>query len=341
QWRYSPRRYLSLLFFGRSDLRLLLVGHGCLRRLFGLAGVLHVVCRWLDLARHEAVNALRPERDELPAGQRVNSALDLVFEVPRDVAPDGLARPFLALLLTLGSQIHVLPCELVGRGVMKRTALIALLMDAVEFCRRGLTTDVLLELRRLSRKLSGRRDRAVADVVDVALPVFGKLPVRKLEQALITAGPGFRIVARLDSGKRLHHLHVDIEQHCCLLDLGPYVIVVWGVRSVADFVWQRHRRPIHRRVGVHDVALRRRLIRLIQQTSIRLECRQLHTWLWLGFGFQRGRPTGYLLLRLPQSKVAARQLGNANCHHHHAKGYKAEHYALYSPVFLGDSLWQW
>ena len=55
----------------------------------------------------------------------------------------------------------------------------------VEFCRRGPTTDVLLELRGLSRKLSGRRDRAVADVVDVALPIFGKLPVGKLEQALV------------------------------------------------------------------------------------------------------------------------------------------------------------
>jgi hypothetical protein len=66
---------------------------------------------------------------------------------------------------------------------MKRTALIALLVDAIEFCRRGLTTDVAFKLRRLSRKFSGRCDRAVADVVDVALPVFGKLPVRKLEQA--------------------------------------------------------------------------------------------------------------------------------------------------------------
>ena len=45
------------------------------------------------------------------------------------------------------------------------------------------------------------------------------------------------------------------------------------------------------RVGVHDVALRRRLIRLIQQSSIRVECRQLHARLWLGFGFLRGRPT--------------------------------------------------
>src|SRR5262249_35371720 len=83
---------------------------------------------------------------------------------------------------------------------MKRTALIALLVDAVEFGRRGLTTDVLLELRRLRRKLSGRCDRAVADVVDVALPVFGKLPVGKLEQALVTAGLGSWIVARLDLG---------------------------------------------------------------------------------------------------------------------------------------------
>src|SRR4029450_3231729 len=161
QWRYSPRRYLSLLFFGRSDLRLLLVGHGCLRRLFGLAGVLHVVCRWLDLTPHEAVNALGPERDELAAGQGVNSALELVFEIRWDVAPDRLARPFLALLLTLRSQVHVLPRQLVRRGIMKRTAVIALLVDAVEFCRRGLTTDVLLELHGLSRKFPGRCDRAV------------------------------------------------------------------------------------------------------------------------------------------------------------------------------------
>src|SRR5262249_61499100 len=121
------------------------------------------------------------------------------------------ARPFLALLLTLRSQVHVLPCQLVRRGVMKRTALIALLVDAVEFGRRGLTTDVLLELRRLRRKLSARCDRAVAAGVDVALPVFGKLPVGKLEQALVTAGLGSWIVARLDLGKRLHHPHVDVE----------------------------------------------------------------------------------------------------------------------------------
>src|SRR5262245_10582218 len=120
---------------------------------------------------------------------------------------------------------------------MKRTALIALLVDAIDFGRRGPTTDVLLELRGLSRKLSGCRDRAVADVVDVAFPVFGKFPVGKLEQALVSAGPGFRIVARLDLGKRLHHPHVDIEQLCCLLDLGPYVVVVVrGARS-ADLVW--------------------------------------------------------------------------------------------------------
>src|SRR5206468_10599435 len=106
----------------------------------------------------------------------------------------------------LRSQVHVLPCQLLWRGVMKRTALIALLVDAVEFCRRGLTTDVLLELRRLSRKFSGRCDRAVADVIDIALPVFGKLPVGKLEQAFIFAGFGSWIVARLDLGKRLHHL---------------------------------------------------------------------------------------------------------------------------------------
>jgi hypothetical protein len=107
----------------------------------------------------------------------------------------------------------------------------------------GLPTDVLLELRGLSRKLSGRRDRAVADVVDVALPVFGKLRVGKLEQAFIFAGPSFRIVAGLDLGKRLHHLHVDIEQLCGLLDLGSYVVGVRGVHS-ADFIWQRHRRPM-------------------------------------------------------------------------------------------------
>src|SRR4029434_930462 len=160
---------------------------------------------------------LSPERTELPAGKSVKSALNLVFEIRRHVPPDGLARPFLALLLTLRSQVHVLPGQLVRRGVMKRTALIALLVDAVEFCRRGLTTDVLLELRGLSRKLSGRRDRAVAAHVDVALPVFGKLPVGKLEQALITAGLGFRIVARLDFGKRLHHPRVHIEQLCCVL----------------------------------------------------------------------------------------------------------------------------
>src|ERR1044072_2515262 len=80
--------------------------------------------------------------------------LILFLRSPRDVAPDGLARPCLAPLLTLRSQVHVLPCQLLWRGVMKRTALIALLVDAVEFCRRGLTTDVLLELRGLSRKLS-------------------------------------------------------------------------------------------------------------------------------------------------------------------------------------------
>ena len=80
---------------------------------------------------------------------------------------------------------------------MKRAAVIPLLMDAVDFCRRGPATDILLELRGLSGKLSGRRDRAVAYVVDVALPVFGKLPVGKLEQALVFAGLGFRIVAEL------------------------------------------------------------------------------------------------------------------------------------------------
>src|SRR5215472_11068859 len=99
------------------------------------------------------------------------------------------------------------------------------------------------QLCRLSGKLSGRRDRAVADVVDVALPVFGKLPVGKLEQALITAGLSFRIVAGLDLSERFHHPHVDIEKLCCLLDLGSYVV---GVRPAgsADLVWQRHRRPM-------------------------------------------------------------------------------------------------
>ena len=58
-----------------------------------------------------------------------------------------------ALLLTLSSQVHVLPCQLVRRGVMKRTALIPLLVDAVDFCRRGRTTDVLLELRGLGCNL--------------------------------------------------------------------------------------------------------------------------------------------------------------------------------------------
>src|SRR5262245_10244777 len=230
-------------FFGLSDLRLFLVGRGRLRRLLGLAGMLHVARRRLDHARHEALNALGPYRDELPTGETLESALDLVFEVRGDVAPDGLARPCLALLLTLTRQVHVLPCQLLWRGVMKRAALIALLVDTVDFRRRGLSTDVLLELCGLSRKLSGRRDRAVADIVDVALPVFSKLRVGELEQALITAGPGLRIVAGLDLGKRLHHLHVQIEQHCCLLDFGPYVVGVRGVHST-DFIWQRHRRPM-------------------------------------------------------------------------------------------------
>ena len=80
---------------------------------------------------------------------------------------------------------------------MKRTALIPLLVDAVEFRSRGFAADVLLELLGLSGKLSCRRDRAVADVVDVAMPVFGNFPVGKLEQALVPAGLGFRIVAGL------------------------------------------------------------------------------------------------------------------------------------------------
>ncbi len=128
---------------------------------------------------------------------------------------------------------------------MKRTALIPLLVDAIDFCRRRLTTDVLFELRSLSRKLSGRRDRAVANVVDVALPVFGKLPVGKLEQALVFSGLGFRIIAGLDLGKCLHHLHIDIEKRCGLLDLGAYIVGVQCLHST-DFVWQRHRRPICR-----------------------------------------------------------------------------------------------
>src|SRR5262249_59671857 len=114
------------------------------------------------------------------------------------VAPDGLARPFRALLLTLRRQVHVLPCQLLWRVVMKRAAFIALLVDAVEFCRRGPPAEVLLELRGLSRKLSGRRDRAVVDVVDVALPIFGKLLVGELEQTLVRTGLCIRIVARLD-----------------------------------------------------------------------------------------------------------------------------------------------
>ena len=69
--------------------------------------------------------------------------------------------------------------------IEQAATLFDVLVDAVEFCRRGPTTDVLFKLRGLSRKLSGRRDRAVADVVDVALPVFGKLRVGKLEQALV------------------------------------------------------------------------------------------------------------------------------------------------------------
>jgi len=60
QSRWSPRRQSGLLFRDRSDLRLLLGGQGYLRQLLGLGGVLHVVRRRLDLARHEAVNALGP-----------------------------------------------------------------------------------------------------------------------------------------------------------------------------------------------------------------------------------------------------------------------------------------
>jgi hypothetical protein len=51
---------LLFLLLGRSDLRFLLVRHGCLRWFLRLADVLHVVRRRLDLARHEAVNALGP-----------------------------------------------------------------------------------------------------------------------------------------------------------------------------------------------------------------------------------------------------------------------------------------
>ena len=54
------KRYLGLLFRDRSDLRLLLGGQSYLRQLLGLCGVLHVVLRRFDLARHEAVNALGP-----------------------------------------------------------------------------------------------------------------------------------------------------------------------------------------------------------------------------------------------------------------------------------------
>ena len=125
-----------------------------------------------------------------------------------------------------------------------------------------LCADVLLELLGLSGKLSCRRDRAVADIVDVAMPIFGKFPVGKLEQALVPAGLGFRIVAELDPGKCLHHPRVDIEQRCCLLDLSAYVVVRRAVG--VDVVWQRHRRPIHGRVGIHDVALRGGLVGLIR-----------------------------------------------------------------------------
>src|SRR5262249_18751603 len=49
-----------LFLFGCSDLGPLLVCGCCLRRLIGLAGVLHVVRGRLDLARHETVNPLGP-----------------------------------------------------------------------------------------------------------------------------------------------------------------------------------------------------------------------------------------------------------------------------------------
>ena len=89
-----------------------------------------------------------------------------------------------------------------------------------------------------------------------------------------------------DLGKCLHHLNVDIEQLCCLLDLGANVV---SVRSAggADAVWQWQRRPIRRQIGVHDVALRRRLIGLLRQSNIRVKCRQLCR-LCLDFGFHRG-----------------------------------------------------
>jgi hypothetical protein len=48
--------------------------------------------------------------------------------------------------------------QLVWCGVMKCTALIALLVDTVEFCRRGLTTDVLLELRPLGQKIEAEKN---------------------------------------------------------------------------------------------------------------------------------------------------------------------------------------
>ena len=98
--------------------------------------------------------------------------------------------------------------------------------------------------------------------------------------------------SQIDLGKCLyHHPHVDIEQHCCLLDLGTYV-VVRGAGGV-DRVGQRHWRPMRRRVGV-DVAPRGRLIGLIQQSSMRVECRRLHPSLRLGLDFRVGdqRSTG-------------------------------------------------
>ena len=62
--------------------------------------------------------------------------------------------------------------------------------------------------------------------------------------------------------------------------ISARMLSVCGVLAELMPVWQRHRRPIRRQIGVHDVALRRRLIGLIQQSNIRVECRQLY----VGFG---------------------------------------------------------
>ena len=39
-------------------------------------------------------------------------------------------------------------------------------------------------------------------------------------------------LVELDLGQCLHHLHIDIEQHCCLLDLGVLV----GVRGAGELI---------------------------------------------------------------------------------------------------------